>query len=94
MLHISERAEAESEAPGLSLTRVASKLPKKCGENKERSTGSDGDGEVNFSRFGICQSFRSSARVSFRQKFCRLQPVSHSDSAGCVFACLRFIKIH
>lgn len=92
MLHISERAEELK----LNLTRVASKLPKKCGENKERSTGSDGDGdgEVNFSRFGICQSFRSSARVSFRQKFCRLQPVSHSDSAGCVFACLRFIKIH
>lgn len=92
MLHISESwswiwsSRLESDSSRLYFTK------KMWGKKTKQ------DGEVNFSRFGICQSFRSSARVSFRQKFCRLQsgrqPVSHSDSAGCFFACLRFIKIH
>lgn len=102
MLHIRqrkrERERAESEA------RVASKLPKNL-KKRERDGERAEDVEVNFSRFGICQSFRSSARVSFRQKFCLAAvsqsvgpsvplSVSPSASAGCVSGCLRFIKIH
>lgn len=72
MLHISEsrRAEVESEAPGLSLTRVASKLPKKCGENKERSK----------QRWRWRSEFLALWHLS---KFSRLECPFAKSSAGC-----------